>query len=716
MKQSTSPTFAAQHGRAHPLGCTDTPAGTNFAIYARDTSDVTLLLYPPSSSSSLSESASPSDPPAAAVEFKLDPAANQTGHVWHVLLSPSPSGFSYEWRVGSPDPRWKSNLCLDPYARALDSARGPSSFNNSSIAPYNPRAVVPTCHASSFDWQGVARPRVPWPSTVIYEMHVRGFTAGGTYAHVVSRIPYLKSLGVTAVELLPVMEFNEREWSKINPNTNKPLCQYWGYSTVAFFAPMNRFSRQGNDPSASTHEFQYMVRELHRAGIEVILDVVYNHTAEMGNDFVGPGFYGMKQLAPFSYYHMRDNGATFINHSGCGNTVNCNNVAVQDLIIESLRYWTHEMGVDGFRFDLASIMTRSADDCEGLQNPPLIERIAKDSALRGVKLIAEPWDCGGLYLVGNFPHYGVFAEWNGKFRDVVRQFVKGDAGMVGEFATRLCGSQDLYGKGGRKPYHSLNFVTAHDGFTMRDLVSYNDKHNGANGENNNDGESHNLSWNCGVEGDTNDDGVKQLRERQIRNLLVALFVAVGTPMLSMGDEYGHTRYGNNNVWCQDSSLSWFQWDNAKAEKDRLLKFTAGLVKLKTSLKALQRSHFLSDKDVQWHGVNAWHPDWNSGYNFLAMTLKADVDVYVAFNCGGEQRDVELPHQDQKWARVADTNLQGDKAFANPGEETTLHPASRYRMAPHSVLVLRSVQGTNEAATADLTTAFEEMAVEDECAF
>lgn len=710
MKQA--PQFTTRHGRPHPLGATSTSHNsTNFAIYARESEDVTLLFWPSSSTSE------------TPTEIKLDSKVNLTGQVWHVELSPDLKGSAYSYRVGQSDPRWKSNICLDPYALALDTPRGAESFNSRTRSTYNPRGIVASNVASSFDWQGVPKPKIPWSSTIIYEMHVRGFTyddkgKGGTYSDIVSRIPYLKSLGITTIELLPVMEFNEEEWSAKHPNSGKHLCQYWGYSTVSFFVPMNRFSRNSKQAIGSIHEFQYMVRELHRVGIEVILDVVYNHTAEMGLDFVGPGFYGMKQLAPHTYYHLRDEGKTFINHSGCGNTLNCNNVIVQDLIIASLKYWCFELGVDGFRFDLASILARNSTDGEGMKCPPLIERISKDSGLRGCKLIAEPWDCGGLYLVGSFPHYGVFGEWNGKFRDTIRKFVRGDQGMVGEFATRVCGSQDLYGDG-RKPYHSLNFITAHDGFTLKDLVTYNGKHNQANGENNNDGESHNLSWNCGVEGDTTDKQIVDLRERQIKNMFVALLISAGTPMINMGDEYGHSRYGNNNTWCQDNELSWFDWKEAECQRDNLLKFTSGLISTRKMFKSLQRDSFLNSTDVVWHGVHAYKPQWTSSYNFLAFTFKGDTDIYVAFNAGSEPQSVELP-RDVRWGRIVDTNL-GDRSFTHFGQENPLDGGSRYGMAPFSALVLRNLDGRasgphDDVSSTSPTSSFEKLAVVDEEAF
>lgn len=667
-----------------PYGASATKRGTNFAIYARETEYVALILKVDS------------------VEevYELDPKLHRTGHVWHVELVPPAVGSAYLWRVGrEKDPRWLTNDCLDPWATVLDTAVGPEAFNDRApeTSEYSPWALVP--EEKEFDWQDVPRPKIPWNEMVIYELHVRGFSrrihdiddgklkgTAGSFLGVVERIPYLKSLGINVVELLPIMEYNEREWSHINPESNKHLSQYWGYSTVAFFTPMNRFGRDGTTPAQVLVDFKYMVRELHRAGIEVILDVVYNHTAEMGLDYVGRGFYGMKTLAPFSYYILRDGGKTFVNHSGCGNTVNANNPAIQELICSSLRYWAHDMGVDGFRFDLASILCRGVDG-EPLAHPPVIERMTKDPAMRDIKLIAEPWDCGGLYQVGSFPHFGVWAEWNGKFRDCVRRFVKGDGGMIGEFATRLCGSQDLYGSG-RKPFHSVNFVTAHDGFSMYDLVSYNDKHNDQNGENNNDGEAHNNSWNCGVEGNTTDHGIISLRRRQMKNMFVALLVAAGTPMLSMGDEYGHTKKGNNNGWCQDSDLTWFDWHAAKADQHGLLRFVQKLVRLRRSMTSLQRDHFLSEHDITWHGSRVGHPDWHSQYNFLAMSFKGPCEIYVAFNAGGERRDTELPHVEGGWVRLVDSNLETPRDFADDGKETKLEGRSSYTLMPFSCIVLQ----------------------------
>lgn len=679
------------NGCALPYGATATLHGTNFAIYAREPTTISLLLFRPAASSA--ENSPDRDPDK---EFKLNPKLHRTGHVWHVEVRPSVAGWSYLWRVGDRvDPRWRDNLCLDPWAVMLDSPVGPRAFNDRVSGPenYRPRAVVPSPSDLEFDWESVPRPRIPWKDLTVYELHVRGFSndtsaggqAQGTFLGIVERIPYLKSLGVNCVELLPVQEFNEKEWSHVNPVTNKKLCQFWGYSTVAFFAPMNRYGRNGSSPVEVIRDFKIMVRELHRAGIEVILDVVYNHTAEMGLDFLPPGHYGMKTLAPFSYYILQENGAKFVNHSGCGNTVNCNNPVVQELICDSLRYWAHTMGVDGFRFDLSSVLCRDTTGAP-MERPPVIERMTKDPTMRDIKLIAEPWDCGGLYLVGRFPHYGAWAEWNGKYRDCIRRFIKGDSRMVAEFATRICGSQDLYGDG-RKPYHSINFVTAHDGFSLRDLVSYNSKHNEHNGENNNDGESHNNSWNCGVEGDTDNGSVVNLRLRQMKNMLVALMVSTGTPMICMGDEYAHTKQGNNNCWCQDSTLSWFSWKEAAAQKSAILRFTKKLLWLRRQCSTLRRGEFLSSSDVSWHGTDPNSPNWNSPYNFIAFTLHGHEEFFVAFNAGNRDQHLHLPKMHGIWHRVVDTSLESPRDFSENSQHSPIAD-STYRMAPYSSIIMQ----------------------------
>lgn len=673
-------------GLATPYGASPTSRGTNFAIFSTEESLVKLVLYAPGARD-------------APLEFALG-AAHRTGDVWHAEVRPAVDGWSYMWRVGAGG-RWVDNECLDPWAKVLEVEQGPGNFGKRKVGEkggekFRPRAVVGGIE--EFDWGDVARPKVAWEEMVVYELHVRGFSVsagGGGFLGVVERIAYLKGLGVNAVELLPVQEFNEKEWA--GPGGEGGLVQYWGYSTVSFFAVMGRYG--------TLTEFKTMVRELHRAGIEVILDVVYNHTAEMGNDFLPPGHYGMKTLAPSDYYILENGGKEFKNFAGCGNSVNCNNAAVQELICESLKYWVLECGVDGFRFDLASAMCRGTDG-EPMESPPVIERMCKDPAMRDVKLIAEPWDCGGLYQVGSFPHHGVWAEWNGKYRDCVRKFIKGEEGMMGDFATRLCGSADLYQAGGRKPHHSINYVTAHDGFSMYDLVSYNEKHNEDNGENNNDGENQNDSWNCGAEGETADAGINAMRTRQVKNMLVALLTSAGTPMLSMGDEYGHTQGGNNNGWCQDSELTWFSWEKAKEKRDTLVRFTQKMVHLRRSSSALRHADFYRDSDVIWHGAQPYAPDWDSEYNFIAFVLKGNRDLFIAFNAGHEEKSVHLPKAAGGWHRLVDTSLEAPKDFS---EDASACPLSglEYDLKPYSSIILTQVGGGGlaEESKRDIGNAF-----------
>eukprot|EP00178_Gracilaria_changii_P019185 TRINITY_DN55770_c0_g1_i1.p1 TRINITY_DN55770_c0_g1~~TRINITY_DN55770_c0_g1_i1.p1 ORF type:complete len:755 (+),score=161.49 TRINITY_DN55770_c0_g1_i1:80-2344(+) len=698
----SAPSHSVHLGKPHPLGATATDRGTNFAIYAREPVKATLLLRAPSSSDSSQKST---------LEFKLG-TQHRTGHVWHVEIRPAVTHFSYLWQIGDHDGSWITNACLDPYATLLDTPVGVDRFNERKVE-YEPWGIVED-RTSSFDWMDVPKPKIPFKDLIIYEMHVRGFSRlqydgdgdsahkAGSFLAVIDRIPYLKMLGVNAVELLPVMEFNESEWSKTSPDSGKPLCQYWGYSTVSFFCAMNRYGTNNSSAADVKAQFQTMVRELHREGIEVILDVVYNHTAEMGHDYVGRGFYGMKQLAPTTYYIMKEHGTKFVNHSGCGNTLNCNNAIVQNLICDSLLYWAHEMGVDGFRFDLASVLCRDTNG-ELMDKPPVIERMTKHPSMRDVKLIAEPWDCGGAYQVGSFPHHGVWGEWNGKFRDCIRRFFRGDAHSVGEFASRLCGSQDLYGA--RAPFHSINFVCAHDGFPLRDVVSYAHKHNDANGEHNRDGEEHNLSWNCGVEGDDGaSDGVRALRERHMANMMTALLVSAGTPMVRMGDEVAHTQLGNNNAWCQDSALSYLA---ARSDECgwHMLQRTAVLTALRAELPQLRRERFLRDDDVSWFGERGAAPQWHDAHNVLALLLRGERDgapsLFAAFNGSASARTVRTPHE--RMTRVLDTQRERAQHVCLRRE---LPAASDYVLAAHSCVLLLSCDGEGARVLRSLTRAAE----------
>lgn len=542
-----------------------------------------------------------------------------------------------------------------------------------------------------FDWgKDYERPNLALKDLAIYEMSVRCFTADessglpperrGSFLGVADKVDHLKSLGINAVELLPVFEYDELEFQR-RQNPRDHMVNVWGYSHMSFFAPMSRFAAAGGGPVAAAREFKEMVKTLHDNGIEVLLDVVYNHTVE--GDDVDPYVLSFRGIDNTIYY-MTDTSRyeQLLNYSGCGNTVNANHPVTAQLIIDSLVHWVTEYHVDGFRFDLASCLCRDAKG-NPLPAPPLIRAISKHPILSKVKLIAEPWDLG-MYQVGSFPNWDIWAEWNGKYRDDVRRFIKGDPGMKGAFATRLAGSADLYNSNQRKPFHSINFVTAHDGFSLLDLVSYNVKHNDANGEGNRDGSNDNFSWNCGAEGESGDPGVNALRQRQMRNFLLALLVSQGTAMIVMGDEMAKTHWGNNNWYGHDTKLSHLQWDLSDPAKMALLRFTSELLLFRRTHPSLRRAEFLQPGDVIWH-----ERDWsNPESRFLAFTLPAPTgeDLYAAFNAHHFQVNIPLPPapSGRKWCRLVDTNLAPPKDFTpggNNGVEAT------YGVAPYSSILL-----------------------------
>lgn len=607
-------------------------------------------------------------------EISLDPISNKTGDVWHILVRELPSDYLYAFRINH-----KETFLLDPYGKLVVSRQEWGKFNE----PYKPLCAQIT---ETFDWEEDHPPSIPLDNLVLYEMHVRGFTQHpssktthpGTFLAIIEKIPHLLELGINAVELLPVHEFNECETTHINPLTHQRLCNYWGYSTINFFSPMQRYASR-----CAISEFKTMVKELHRHGIEVILDVVFNHTGE-GNE-KGPT-YCFKGIDKEIYY-MLDAKKRYLNFSGCGNTFNCNHPIVRELIRESLRYWVEEMHVDGFRFDLGSILTRGTHG-EPLALPPLIDAISHDPLLANRKLIAEPWDAAGMYHVGSFFSYGEdsWSEWNGRYRDRVRKFIKGD-GHSGLFITDLCGSQDMYYS--TSPCTSVNFVVAHDGFSLADLVAYNHKHNIANGEHNRDGLNENESWNCGVEGPTSKQEVNELRQRQIRNFHVALMVSRGIPMLSMGDEYGHTRKGNNNPWCQDNELNWFLWEKL-TEQAEFYRFYRKLIHFRKIHPLLTRNRFLVAEDIESHGREPLKPDWGS--TFIAFTLKdleTQNDLYIAFNVGKDLADVRFPDppEGKRWHWIVNTGNRPPEDFMEtPQPITELH----YEVMPYSSLILKAL--------------------------
>ncbi|KAM7477644.1 hypothetical protein LguiA_025857 [Lonicera macranthoides] len=669
--------FEVLDGYPMPFGATVKDGGVNFAVYSSNATSVTLCLI------------NLSDLPQKRVteQISLDPLTNRTGDVWHVLLKGNFKdmlyGYKFDGKYSPEEGHYfdSSQILLDPYAKSVVS-RGQFGV----LGPENDCWPVMACEVPSagdeFDWEGDLPLKFPQRDLVIYEMHVRGFTRHessstdfpGTYLGVVEKLDHLKELGVNCIELMPCHEFNELEYYSYNPIMGDYKVNFWGYSTVNFFSPMARYSSAGvsNFGLGAVNEFKRLVKEAHKLGIEVLMDVVFNHTAE-GNEN-GPilSFRGVDN----SVFYMLAPKGEFYNYSGCGNTFNCNHPVVRQFILDCLRYWVTEMHVDGFRFDLASILTRGSSLWDAvnvngnktewdmlttgtpLRSPPLIDMISNDPILRGVKLIAEAWDCGGLYQVGKFPHWGIWSEWNGKYRDIVRQFIKGTDGFAGAFAECLCGSPNLYQGGGRKPWNSINFVCAHDGFTLADLVSYNEKNNLANGEDNNDGENHNNSWNCGEEGEFASISVKKLRKRQMRNFFLCLMVSQGVPMIYMGDEYGHTKGGNNNTYCHDNDINYFRWDKKEESSSDFFRFCCLVTKFRHECESLGLNDFPTAERLQWHGRAPLTPDWSLASRFVAFTLIDSVkgEVYIAFNMSHLPVTVALPERPgYKWDPLVDTS-------------------------------------------------------------
>lgn len=659
--------FTINNGIPRPLGVSVIKDGFNFSIVSTKAKAIHLCLF------------SPDNPHKPLYEIPLDPQSNRTGYVWHIGLHQLPPGLLYLYRVDD-----LSTLLLDPYAKEVHTTNvwlcgGPEK------KPYHPMGVVEP--PSYFEWEKDRFPKLPLEDLVIYEMHVRGFTKHpssgvshpGTFLGVIEKIPHLLDLGINAVELLPIHEFNEHEYTHIDPLTKAPLCNFWGYSTVNFFSPMQRYASRGSIGAATT-EFKQMVKELHKNGIEVILDVVFNHTAEGGINGPVLTFKGIDN----ALYYMLDGKGAYRDFTGCGNTVNCAHPIPMELILESLRYWVTEMHVDGFRFDLASIFMRDAEG-QPMESSPIVNAISQDPLLAHTKLIAEPWDAVGLYQVGSFPHGERWSEWNGRYRDTIRRFIKG-TGYKGDFSTNLCGSQDLYFK--NWPCRSVNFITAHDGFTLSDLVTYSKKHNLDNGENNRDGTDHNESWNSGIEGPSTDKKIVQLRERQMRNFHLALMISRGIPMLLMGDEYAHTKRGNNNTWCQDNELNWFLWDQLQANAD-FYRFYKQLVQFRHQHPDLSKNAFYTTKDICWHGLEPFHVQWDKNDHFIACSL---YDLYIAFNANHVGVTVQLPQiQNQYlWHWVVNTANPSPDDFQETYRADAMM-ASEYQMLPHSAIMLQMIK-------------------------
>jgi len=694
--------FEISRGSPLPLGATLKREGINFSVFSQNTASVTLVLYSPGE-----------DEPI--IEFPLNPRYNITGDIWHAFIRGINPGIEYGYRVDGPSNAEErihrfdcAKVLIDPYSKALTGgevwgAAPESAENISGETRAKPRRsmVAP----DDFDW-GLDQPlNTPLSESIIYELHVRGFTRHkssavdhpGTFAGLVEKIPYFKELGVTAIELLPVNEFEENDTDRKNPLTGEKLVNFWGYHPLSFFAPKASYA-WNNKTGAQVNEFKTMVKAMHKAGIEVILDVVFNHTAEGDERGTTSSFRGLDNSI---YYMIDPQTGEYHNFSGCGNTLNCNHPVVRDMILDSLRYWVTEMHVDGFRFDLASILGRGRDGSV-LSNPPLIERIAADPVLGTTKLIAEAWDAAGLYQVGTFPAWGRWAEWNGKFRDDVRVFMKSDPGMATTLARRLTGSPDIYKGSGREPYHSINFITSHDGFTLADPVSYDRKHNKANGEEERDGADDNCSWNCGFEGiEGAPEEVNILRRRQMKNFAAILVLSRGVPMILAGDEFGKTQLGNNNAYCQDNEISWINWELAETNAD-LLRFFKLLITFRQDHPAIRHDSFIdregkTEFPVLWHGVKPCEPDWEPDSRSLAMQVVEDLpedttkgmDIYLAVNAFWEPLKFELPKLTigEKWFGKLDTTLESPHDIAEEGNEPLVTDQSHYMVGPRSVVVL-----------------------------
>lgn len=696
-----------QVGNALPIGGAHQYGdGVNFVLFSRHATRVLLEFY------------QKADDPSPSKVIDLDPARHRTGDVWHVWLRGVPMGQLYGYRLEGPylpEQGHRFNpqkLLLDPYARAISgvedwdflAARGydPSSpLIDLSISTVNDAATTPKCIFTDdhFDWETDAPPKHSASDTVIYETHVRGFSIHpssevahpGTFIGLTEKIPYLRDLGVTAVELMPVTEFNENELNRINPVTKEKLRNYWGYNPVAFFAPKQTYSVAAPQ-QRQTLEFREMVKAFHRAGIEIILDIVLNHTAE--GDETGPTI-SLRGIENSIFYMLQENGRRYYkDFTGVGNTLNANHPVVRELVKNVLRYWVMHMHVDGFRFDLASVLGRD-EHGNILRNAPLLEDIAEDPILRDIKIIAEAWDAGGAYQVGSFSTHR-WTEWNGRFRDDVRRFWIGDAGMMGALANRICGSSDLYRESGKGPASSLNFITSHDGFTLNDLVSYQQKHNHENGENNRDGSDANYSDNCGVEGQSDDPAVEAMRNRLIKSFLLTLFVSRGVPMLLGGDEFRRTQKGNNNAYCQDNEVSWFDWGLAKKHKD-IHRFTRGMITFRRAHPILRREVFYTEADIKWFAPNGGVPGWTDERqkSFACFILgQAEPDLFLMFNADTRSVDFAIPPlpTGKIWRLAIDTSRSAPDDIFEASKEPSMQGQISFRVEPRSSAILLTDDG------------------------
>jgi isoamylase len=683
-------TAADDFGRSSPLGATPRDGGVNFSLYSRNASHVELLFF------DREDDAKPSR------VIAIDPATNRSYHYWHVFVPGAPCGQIYGYRVHGPfEPALglrfdSSKVLLDPYTRSVmvpkNYSREAASHPGDNAATAMKSVVV---DSGGYDWEGDKPLHRPSSQTIIYEMHPRGFTRHpssgvperirGTYRGLIEKIPYLEQLGITAVELLPVFQFDAQD-------APPGLTNYWGYAPVAFFAPHRAYSSR-QDGLGPVDEFRDMVKALHRSGIEVILDVVFNHTAEGGERGPTLCFRGIDNI---SYYLLENDRSRYSNYSGTGNTLYANHPVVRRMIIQSLRYWVEEMHVDGFRFDLASILARDGKGTV-LSNPPLLWDIESNPALAGTKMIAEAWDASGLYQVGQFVGDS-WKEWNGRFRDDLRSFLSAADGAVPRLADRLLGSPSIYGHKQREAEQSVNFVTCHDGFTLNDLVSYNQKHNEANGEQNRDGSNDNRSWNSGAEGPTTDAAIERLRNRQVKNFFTATLLALGLPMILMGDEVRRTQLGNNNAYCQDNEISWFDWTLTERHPD-VLRFVRLVIERRllrdpgAERKRVTLNEWIRAAPLAWHGVELHRPDWSDASHSLAFSTEvagAHLAVHIILNAYWAPLHFALPQTGNDraapWRRWIDTFLDSPDDIV-PWNEARPVSGPTYCAGPHSVAVL-----------------------------
>ncbi|BAZ47625.1 glycogen debranching enzyme GlgX [Nostoc sp. NIES-4103] len=689
--------YQTEPGCPHPLGATPDKDGVNFSIFSEHATSIELLLF------------DSNDAPEPIQIIQLNSRKNKTFYYWHIYVKGLKAGAHYAYRADGPEHLHKAEhrfsknkILLDPYARGNTNTlwkRSDALGAKDNLAT-SMRSVV--IDISDYDWEGDRPINRPMSETIIYEVHVGGFTKSpssgckypGTFSAIIEKIPYLKELGITAVELLPIFDFDEK--NILREVNGKELNDYWGYNPHSYFAPEGSYCIS---PDVGNHiqEFRDMVKALHKEGIEVILDVVFNHTDEGNHE--GP-IINFKGFFNSIFYHLVPwDKQYYMDYSGCGNTVNCNHPIVQKLIVDSLEFWVKEMHVDGFRFDEGSILSRGQNGAP-MDHPPVVWDIETSEILADTKIIAEAWDAAGLYQIGCFPGYR-WAEWNGRYRDDIRRIVKGDPGLVGAAAWRIAGSADLYQATAHLPINSVNFITCHDGFTLNDLVSYNEKHNEENGENNRDGINDNLSWNCGVEGETDNPEVEKLRQRQIKNFVTILMLSQGVPMFVAGDEVRRTQKGNNNAYCQDNKISWFDWNLVEKNTD-IFRFFKLMINFRKCYchSALHRRYFFTGEvnerglaDISWHGCKLFSPGWHDPHaRVLAFTLggfEGEADIHVMLNMYWKDLDFEIPSiEGRRWYKVVDTALPSTMDIVEPGEETVVS-GNVYSVKERSIIVLLS---------------------------